>query len=86
MRAVETNTFLIRVSPRGPSNWRKNKKTSSALCPAGHVRVACLPAGHMLKDFLLFFFLPPSASSLFSFFYWPLLTLIKGIQFPSVAW
>lgn len=58
MRAVETDTFLIRVSPRGPSNWTKNKKTSSALCPAGHVRVACLPAGHMLKDFLLFFFSP----------------------------
>lgn len=92
---METDTFLIRVSPRGPSNWRKNKKTSSALCPAGHVRVACLPAGHMLKDFLLsFFFLPPSASSLFSFFtgrYSPWLKefnfhLLRGdIQFQTQA-
>lgn len=92
---METDTFLIRVSSRGPSNWRKNKKTSSALCPAGHVRVACLPAGHMLKDFLLsFFFLPPSASSLFSFFtgrYSPWLKefnfhLLRGdIQFQTQA-
>lgn len=67
MRAVETDTFLIRVSPRGLSNWRKNKKTSSALCPAGHVRVACLPAGHMLKDFLLFFS-PPIGIIAFFFF------------------
>lgn len=66
---METDTFLIRVSPHGPCNWRQNKKTSSALCPAGHVRVACLPAGHMLKDFLFVFFLSPIGIIAFFFFF-----------------
>lgn len=42
--------------------------------------------GTCSKTFFFFFFSPPIGIIAFFFFYWPLLTLIKGIQFPSVAW
>lgn len=51
---------------------------SSPLCPAGQVMAVCLPAGLLVRDFV-----PPASSP---FFCWPLFSLIKGIQFPSVAW
>lgn len=43
------------------------------------MRAACHPAGRIFRDF----FFPPL--SIIAFIRWPLFSLIKGIQFPSVA-